>query len=338
MVNQPLPNRLMALVSLIQSVAGLDENQAKTNVYYATATHGLPQLQIFPVGSMYGPPGTGKSTLLAIDEQITYSPDVIDGKVSKAVLRDSLKPDTTALIEEADDLKEKWLFNRYARRTAKTTVKRQLPDGTWRNEKLNVFGATVLHRRRPFKDPALHSRSITIRTRKASGVMPFDRNDFRPYAGDVSAIAKQVPWSTLGVSSGDRIRDTWAPLVAVAVQLGDLNWLVHATEQMELARKQLDTGREEEPSEAVFRALVSNGVEDISGKLLIHSRVPIAVITKQYWLHRKDWQRAAARATRIHGIHLLRSLKNSQRVRRSTVTIILPSLLPRPCAGRARRQ
>ena len=84
--------KVQGLVELIVSASGLDQNQAKTAVYYAIATYALPQLEKFPVLVFLGPAGTGKTTLLGIMGAISYNPsDIIDGKVSKSVLRDSLK-------------------------------------------------------------------------------------------------------------------------------------------------------------------------------------------------------------------------------------------------------
>ena len=148
----------------IQRATSLDENEAKTLVYYAMATYGLPQLQKFPILSLKGPNGTGKSTLQGILEQIVYRPRKIDGDVSDPALRDSLMNTPTALIEEADQVTEKLLIKRYARQSSKMVVKR--PRGeTWKQESIDLFGATVLHRRRPF------------RSQELGGSVPFRRRD-----------------------------------------------------------------------------------------------------------------------------------------------------------------
>jgi len=76
----------------ITSACGLDLNQAKTVVYWAIATHAIDKLERMPILVIQGGHGTGKSTLIELLNQICHSPIPIDGKVSRAELRDSLKP------------------------------------------------------------------------------------------------------------------------------------------------------------------------------------------------------------------------------------------------------
>ena len=90
--NNTTEESMQPLVELIQRTTGLDENQATTVVNCAIATHGLPKLEKFPILAFRGPAGTGKTTLLTILGDIAYAPVYIDGKVTTAVLRDSLKP------------------------------------------------------------------------------------------------------------------------------------------------------------------------------------------------------------------------------------------------------
>jgi len=162
----------------------LDHNQAKTIVHYAIMTYGLPNLRKVPILSVYGPAGTGKTTLLQILGELSHAVVHIDGKVTGPMLRDRLRPDTTALIDEADGVHEEWLVNRYSRDSAQTDVNRQRESRAgFRQQKLDLFGATALHRRVPFKDPAILSRSIAVNTRHvAGGVEPFRAAAFKPYA------------------------------------------------------------------------------------------------------------------------------------------------------------
>ena len=119
-------DHLENLMDLIQSSVGLDYDQAQLIVYYAICTYGMSELGKFPILAFYGPAGTGKTTLLQILLEVAYSPNYIDGKVTKAVLRDRLTLDTTALIDEADGIDEGYLGNRYSRQSSITDVNRQL--------------------------------------------------------------------------------------------------------------------------------------------------------------------------------------------------------------------
>ena len=61
------------LTQLIRETTGLDEDQAKTIVYYAIATYALPVLGKFPLLTIYGPAGTGKTTILKILKEKFFS-------------------------------------------------------------------------------------------------------------------------------------------------------------------------------------------------------------------------------------------------------------------------
>lgn len=252
---------LKDLLELVGAATGLDEDQAKTLVYWAVGTHKLPDLDTFPILAFQGPPGTGKSTLLRILGHLTHRPKSLDGGITDAELRDSLESDATALLEEADNVRERRLLSRYSRQTSRTSVKRKTGD-EWRSERLNLFGATALHRRVPFRDPAVLSRSIVVKTRKAS-VAPHHAEDFAPYAAEVQALASDIAWETdVGDGSG-RISDTWGPLLMVASGLGDEDWLSYAHSEMKRAEADLDAGRDEEPAQIVYQALLALAVEDL---------------------------------------------------------------------------
>lgn len=254
------------LLTLIEGTTGLEVNQAKTVVYFALATHGLPHLNKFPILTLYGPAGTGKTTLLGILKEIAHRPSWIDGKVSKAELRDSLDAETTALIDEADNVAEPWLVNRYSRQSASTSVKRERLSG-WERESLNLFGATALHRRRPFQDPAILSRSIVISTiPKAGGVRGFTEEDFRPFRHELATIASDIDWDIYDKASANRISDTWEPLLWVAACLEDSEWQRYAEQEKRKAASNLSAGQEEEPSQAVYEAFLALALESRDGE------------------------------------------------------------------------
>ncbi len=249
---------IAAYANAITSASGLDINQAKTSVYWAIATHGINKLEIMPILVSEGGHGTGKSTLMKILRQICNAPIVIDGKVSKAELRDSLQPNTTALIEEADGVDERLILMRYARQTASTTVKRGSASKGWTREPLNLFGATVLHRREPFKDPAVDSRSITIRTvYKKQGVSPIPALGVSP----LSSIAANVDWSKTLVIPDGRAADTWMPLFQAAYYCNDTAWMVYASGELIKAIANLSEGQGYEPNQYIVSKLVSLAID-----------------------------------------------------------------------------
>ena len=274
----PLERRVDSLVQLIQSTTGLDGNDSKTVVYFAIATHALPNLEKFPILAIYGPAGTGKTTVLEILEQLVYQPIKIDGKVTKAVLRDKLLAETTALIDEADGIYEEWMVNRYSKGSVGVEVNRE-KQGGWFKDLINLFGATALHRRTPFKDPAILGRSLTVSTRpKEGGVRPFKAAHFQQYTDEIKVLAQKVNWGVGDDQNTDRTADTWAPLLAVDAFLGG-GWAPFARQQLERARANLRLGHEEEPTQAVYRAFLALARPD--EELGPEERVPLADINKR---------------------------------------------------------
>jgi len=77
----------------------------------------------------------------------------------------------------------------------------------------------------------------------------------------LEALAEKVDWERVIDESGDRIRDTWAPLLAVNEMLGG-EWEPYAREQMERATANLIQGHQEESSQAVYRAMLSLALAD----------------------------------------------------------------------------
>ena len=273
---EELGSRILPLLKLVQASNGLDEQGARTVVYYAIATYGLVHIDKFPILTIWGPAGTGKTTLLEVIQLLaskTIKP-LIDGKASRAALRDTLWTETTALIDEADDVDEGLLISRYSRKSSNMPIKRPGSHG-WTDQMLNVFGATVLHRRKPFKDPAVLSRSILVRTKKTK-VDVYHSDKFAPFAPILMAIADLVDWDNIGELGGDRIADTWSPLLAVDSLLCGKDWRCYADKEMEAARANLELGHEMEPSQAVFLALLSKATSEGT----VAERVRISDISK----------------------------------------------------------
>ncbi len=258
----------------ITSACGVDTNQAKTMVYWAIATHAIDKLKIMPILVLQGGHGSGKSTLMEILKQICHSPIPIDGKVSQAELRDSLKPNGTALIEEADWINENWILKRYAKQTSSTTVKRGSASQGWTRESLNLFGATVLHRRLPFRDPAVDSRSITIKTAYKQGSYSMPTLD----GAALAAIASQVDWSKTLPLPSNRAGDTWMPLFQAASIFPDIAWIQFAASELKEAIASLNVGQDYEPVKLVYLKLLSLAIDNKTQQL--QQRVALKAIEK----------------------------------------------------------
>ncbi|MDD5095017.1 MAG: hypothetical protein PHV74_11660 [Dehalococcoidia bacterium] len=267
----PFGEIISEYVGAVIGACGLDINQAKTVVYYAVVTHAMEKSDIMPVMVIMGPQGTGKSSLIEMIQKFTCRVYLINGRISYAELRDSLKPNTTALIEEADRINENLILGRYSRRTSATSVKRGGAAIGYKSEGLDLFGATVLHRRVPFKDAALDSRSIIIMTRYKPGTYSMPEIDGQK----LKEIAEHVEWDKgIGLPSG-RIKDTWEPLMRVAWACVDGEWIIYAYEKITEGEKNLTSGQGYEPVPAVIMTL--NGMFYQDG-IQLFSKVQIAEV------------------------------------------------------------
>lgn len=247
-------------VETLKRASGITEAQAKTCFYYAVATHLLEKvvdlskagpeeeaLAHIPLLVFLGPHATGKTSLLKQMEKLVWKPKLI-GAQSGATLRDELEGAGTALIDEADNADERYLIRRYSRDTAEVVWNESLGDRKWERHRANIFGATVLARRLPFKDPATKSRAITIATRYRPG-------SYGITEVDKEGIVKLAKRTKGTVTASQRIRDNWAPLQAVASALGDKPWLSYADEEIEKDTRALMAAQSFEPAEALLLVL-----------------------------------------------------------------------------------
>ena len=271
-------------VMAVQMASGLDDNVAKACVYYAVGTYGLEQLETYPILVLLGPAGTGKSSAMQVMKQLANRPIWLPTRLTKASLRDELgnAKNATAFIEEADNVDEEIIANRYSRETAKTGVKRTVPPGGWVDTKVDYFGATVLHRRQPFKDLAISSRSIAVRTRNRLGNYQIPNVD-ESYRENIRKLWEQAKEHLSRYQSSSRAGDVWKLLIAVAITVGDSEWLAYALGEVTKATESLRFGQEFEPEQAVVSAIIGHSEKEM-----------VALFSIREWLKREyNWQPSA---------------------------------------------
>ena len=249
-------------VNVLMTASGLTEMAAKTCVYYAVGTYGLEELNIYPLLVFYGATGTGKSAAMKALEKLVRKPKWTGTNLTKAGLRDKLDEakDATTFMEEGDIADEEYIANRYSRETSDSSVKRSGNFG-WVTIGVSYFGATVLHKRKPFNDPATDSRSILIKTRPHPGekyYLPEIDESLREGLKQLWQIASGI--YKMMETSG-RTADVWKPLMAVANACDDADWLGYANNEVAKSADKLRLGQEFEPEAIVVNALIalSNG-------------------------------------------------------------------------------
>jgi len=278
--------RLGGYISALIGASGISRQQAKTCLYYAVATHLLPEkLQLMPILAIIGPLGTGKSKLLAQLGKMVKQPKLI-GAESQSTLRDELDKTVTALLDEGDKVYEPYLVRRYAKETSQISYKQEIGDMGWRKVEAEIFGGTIIVRRTPFGDQATKSRSIVIATKYNPG--SYKVNDI-----NMEEIMKMADKASLALTSSQRIRDNWLPLQSIATSLDDEEWLEFSEKQIEKDTQAMMASQDFEPEEAVLAALKEKMMETAGG-IMIATDVRISdlkgILKQHYDLVLKSFQ------------------------------------------------
>lgn len=286
------------IADLINKVCGLSSNWAKVCVYYCTATHHLGIIDWMPILLLVGVPGSGKTELRKVLEQLAYkptNPPINCEGISYATLRDELaKNKGTAILEEADQHPnrkqlEGLLLARVDKKgTAVLRGKKQLPDGTYRHGKRNLFGATIVHDRHGFNSLATARRTIAVELERDTSITyikaPTGLSLPSSPFGNIPDIFNAVE------TSGSAL-DTWSPLIRIAKGLSDDDWLCWAWGKVAEDNDTLADGQKYELEQAILGAVIS-AYCDTAGMLLVKDSMPLptvtAIVRKEYpWIEPK---------------------------------------------------
>ena len=249
-------------ITTLMSSSGLERNQVKLAIYYSIATWAMPQLGMFPILRFYGPPGTGKSSAMAVISPWCRNPRQVSGKlITPPVLRDELKAAYmgTAIIEEADEASdakdcEQLFAARCSPSTSSITIKERTGD-IWQQVSAELYGATIIHYRRPVIDQATASRTINIETYfKDSKYRPPVIND--ELGNKLKGLGKVILPSDMTDIGTGRVYDIWAPLLAVGKLVKDEDWLMWANNEMEREIENLRDGHAYESAGLVVAQIV----------------------------------------------------------------------------------
>jgi hypothetical protein len=242
--------------------------------------------------------GTGKTWTLRVAGWFAKRPSLFSlrGRTLPTI-RDELAGchNGTAIIEEADAAFrdndgqfERLLSDRYDRSTAECALK--VPFGNdWRIETRSCFGATVLHRRLAFADPALDGRSIFVRFRpnpnrryehltEDAEEVQFGRTLLERFEFEFSDIPP-VP------KIAGRILDTFLPILSVAVMCEDLGFWEQLVERMEFETVQIKEAQSTEPVALVIRALIEKLGE--GGKFSFQQSIKISDLAELVWTNHR---------------------------------------------------
>lgn len=245
---------------------GLEAYERKLITLWTLATHSLLSLHEFPLLDLWGKSHTGKSTTQEIISQFCRKPLRISLRgMSSAMIRDKFveAKGATIIIDEADaawkdseSRFEQMLSDRFSRTTAVESHKAQVEGkNAWKSQTNSYFGATCVHRRKPFHDIALDNRALII--------------PFAPmYGRDLLDVAKDQPTALEGFTfelpqvnkpSGiaGRVFTCYRPILAMLQILQDLEFEQQLLAHMAIDTEGLKEAQQMEPDSLVLAALVS---------------------------------------------------------------------------------
>ena len=240
-VHTPLQT-LGSIAEQLSGAAKIPLNEAKKLVYWRAASIRIKDFQKFPGIALIGPSGSGKSTLMNglrdMDPQSSATISCI--RLSTAEARDQLADayDKTVFCEEFDQLSDPssayiLFHSRTERLLSHLVLKRQeRTNGPYVRQDLDVFGATIVHSRNDFDDPALVSRFLSVHTAHRPGPYPVAMVES---VSDIAASLVLEPY----VPSQGRSEETWTPVLQVAQAVGDVDWIAWGQEQIMLAQEAL---------------------------------------------------------------------------------------------------
>jgi hypothetical protein len=274
-------HQLQPYVEALKRASSLNENEAKLCVYYAILTYKIEEVRLFPVLTLRGDPSTGKSSLMKVMAQLVNKPVPnpmgflnLDGwqglKLNDTFpsLRDGLKENTTAFIEEGDasyKKNESLIADRYSRQTAIVRYKKEEAIGH-SQAGADIFGASIIHKRRGYKDPATTTRSIFILTNlecdRIHSTTVFTNEEKEDFANMARAI------NLLTLDGNTRAHDLWYPLVGLAMNTRDYAWGSWAVGEVEKQTRLQDSGGNFDPQKAIILGVLAEAVkEDDNGNL-----------------------------------------------------------------------
>ena len=254
------------------TASGLTDEEARLCVTYAIVTH--LDFDRIPALVFRGALGTGKSEALEQLAKMCNEPKEIKSH-TRASLRDALNNCKTAIIDEADNIDEALIRDRFAKSAGIVHYKKLIRRGIWQDMTAITFGASILTRRIPIADTALRSRCIIIETKNKEGDYHQTDIDNREFKQIVSMI--NLP----NTVASDRVYETWEAVFAVAYAIRDTGLIVYFTEEMEKGKRNLNDNQEYDATAACLGALVGLATDSFGN-----------TITEPKWIHLNEIRNA----------------------------------------------
>ena len=238
--------RIKPLVTVLMEASNLDENQAKTLVYYCLMTWSdKPKKR--PILVLDGESGTGKNDLMKLMLPWCREPKWINAdRTTESVLRDQLASTVTVFVEEADKTTdsakcEGWYKIRYEETGKGKKYRKQTVNTRGytinKEETLDHYGYTILHVQNAFQSTEMDRRTLK---------MTIFKNNNRKYkVTEVPLeevpieIVEEIDWDAeVEQDYSGSAWDVWLPFMRIATHLEDTEWLEYARQQIDLKSKE----------------------------------------------------------------------------------------------------
>jgi hypothetical protein len=256
----------------LQFATGHDEYQRHKIAYYILATWHIGYFDPFPGLVIYGPPSTGKTATLNIVAELSCRTAVINAdSITEAALKQTMSDanNGTLIIEEADKMTarnlESFIIARYSKSSAHTT-KMIKPGKDWEIADFNTFGATALHRRNLFRDPATLRRMIKVKTkRQQKDFQQLPPTYFKIILKKLS-VCPALPKVENAWEIEAGIFDCFRPLVTLAKYLSDDWFLNKLVQEMKVESTQLKEEETYLEGPTLLKALISLTADKVKDK------------------------------------------------------------------------
>jgi transposase len=120
------------------------------------------------------------------------------------------------------------------------------------NKTIRCFWCNYHHKKRTFKDSAITSRSIIIRTKYKVGHYKIE--SFRKASDILSKFASKIKLDEIKETS-QRVRNNWMPLQLIAEYINDEEWLKYSEKEIKKSTRVLKAGHSYEPDISILLVL-----------------------------------------------------------------------------------
>jgi hypothetical protein len=272
----PIYDAIKDIVEKLDKITFMDPLNRWTFAYYCASTQWINKMKRFPLLYLSGPTGTGKTSVeeFACDicNMSTEYPTPLDvhGSSIPAIREQFGKSRWYTIVLDEGDNKyfkdfEGLLTERYGIMGSQS--RRQKTGKDWTDITTFVYGATVIGKREPFHDQALVGRCIQIRTK----MLPDDvKRDFiraedltvsevKDITDCLHALTTITPIRREEIldffppHSSDRVKDTYYPLIALAMMCNDDDYVNHMKEQLQVASDLQKDGQKFEMTSTILQ-------------------------------------------------------------------------------------